>query len=97
MPNKLSDEQINLKLTEGRNYKRLYFELKDKYDAVVAENKQLKVMLAEQKAYFESIIETQNVRITELETMVFGRKGKPRSGSKADTPKVIRNKNRIKS
>ncbi len=88
---KLTDEQIKQKLAEGRNYKRLYFELKDKYDEVVAENKQLKIMLAEQKAYFESIIEAQNARITELETMVFGRKGKPRSGSKTSTPKVTRN------
>lgn len=72
--NKLTDEQIKQKLTEGRNYKRLYFELKDKYDQVVAENKQLKLLLAEQKAYFEQLIETQAARITELETMVFGRK-----------------------
>lgn len=88
---KLTEEQLKQKLQEGRNYKRLYFELKDKYDEVVAENKQLKVMLAEQRAYFESIIEAQNTRITELETMVFGRKGKPRSGSKTNTPKVARN------
>ncbi len=74
--NKLTDEQIKQKLAEGRNYKRLYFELKDKYDEVVLENKQLRIMLAEQKAYFEAIIETQSARITELETIVFGRKPK---------------------
>jgi transposase len=82
---KLSNEQIKQKLTEGRNYKRLYFELKDKFDVVVGENKQLKVLLAEQKAYFEAIIEAQNARITELETMVFGRK--PRGGSAASREK----------
>lgn len=75
---KLSEQQIKQKLAEGRNYKRLYFELKVKYDEVVLENKQLRLMLAEQKAYFEAIIETQSARITELETMVFGRK--PRGG-----------------
>lgn len=37
-------------------------------------------MLVEQRLYFESIIERQNVRIDELETMVFGRHQKPRSG-----------------
>lgn len=83
---KLSEQQIQQKLTEGRNYKRLYFELKDKYDAVVAENKQLKVLLAEQKAYFEAIIEAQNARITELETMVFGRK--PGGGTPTKTKPV---------
>lgn len=71
---KLTDVQIKHKLAEGRNYKRLYFELKVKYDEVVLENKQLRILLAEQKAYFEAIIETQSARITELETMVFGRK-----------------------
>ena len=70
----LSHEQIQQKLTEGRNYKRLYGGLKVRYDDLKAENKQLKQLLAEQKAYFEAIIETQNARITELETMVFGRK-----------------------
>lgn len=47
-------------------------------------------MLAEQKAYLESIIETQNARITELETMVYGSKQKPRSGSTTKTSKVLR-------
>jgi len=70
---KLSDEQIKHKLTEGRNYKRLYFELKDKFDLVVVENKQLKQELRDQKAYFEGIIETQAAQIAELQTMVFGR------------------------
>lgn len=82
---KLSEQQIKQKLTEGRNYKRLYFELKDKFDVVVAQNKQLKAQLVEQKAAFESIIEAQNARISELETMVFGRKPK---GGKTTLAKV---------
>jgi transposase len=83
---KLSEQQIKQKLVEGRNYKRLYLELKVKYDEVVLENKQLKNMLAEQKAYFEAIIETQNARITELETMVFGRRPK---GGRPLTPEPL--------
>lgn len=86
---KLSDEQIKQKLAEGRNYKRLYHELKDRYDAVVAENTQLKQLLAEQKAYFEAILENQQARIAELETMVFGRK--PKGGAPA-TAKAIPHK-----
>jgi len=85
---KLSDEQIKQKLQEGRNYKRLYFELKDRFDEVVAENKQLKVMLSEQKAYFEGLLEAQAARITELETMVFGRQ--PSGGLKAKAHKPAR-------
>jgi Transposase IS66 family len=76
MPKILTDTEIKQRLSEGRNYKRLYFELKVKYDEVVFENKQLRIMLAEQKASFEAVIETQNARIAELETMVFGRKPK---------------------
>ena len=78
---KLSDQQIKQRLQEGRNYKRLYFELKLKYDEVVAENKQLKQELADQRAYFEAIIETQAAQIAELQTMVFGRK--PKGGIKS--------------
>jgi transposase len=90
MPTQLAKQQIAQKLSDGRNYKRLYHELKIKYDSVVLENKQLRSMLAEQKAYFESLIETQNARIAELETMVFGRKPKDRadrSGGDTKPPK----------
>jgi len=69
---KLSEEQIRQKLIEGRNYKRLYYELKDKFDTVKADNKQLKQELAEQRHYFEGIIETQAAQIAELQTIVFG-------------------------
>lgn len=83
---KLSDKQIQQKLQEGRNYKRLYYELKDKYDDAQAEIKQLKNELSEQRAAFELIIETQNARITELETMVFGRKKRSRSSDDNKKP-----------
>ena len=90
MPQKLTEQQIKQKLHEGRNYKRLYLELKVKYDDLKAENKQLKVLLAEQKAYFEAIIESQNARIAELETIVFGRKNRPRSGGSQEPVKQQR-------
>lgn len=88
--NKLSDEQVKQKLIEGRNFKRLYYELKDNTDLVVVENKQLKAENAELKQYFSGIVEAQAVRITELETMVFGRKKWPRSGGGHKTPKQPR-------
>jgi predicted DNA-binding protein (MmcQ/YjbR family) len=79
---KLSDEEIKRQLQEGRNYKRLYFEQKAKTDQLVAENKQLRAEIAELKQYFSGIVETQAARITELQTMVFGRKNRFRSGGK---------------
>lgn len=87
---KLTEQQIKQKLQEGRNYKRLYLELKVKYDELKLENKQLKQQLLEQRAYFEAIIENQNARIVELETIVFGRKNRFRSSSDTKTPKQPR-------
>lgn len=88
--NKLSDEQVKQKLIEGRNYKRLYFELKDKFDDAHAEIKQLKADNADLKQYFSGIVEAQAARITELETMVFGSKKRPRSGGGHKAPKPPR-------
>lgn len=85
--NKLTDEQIKQKLAEGRNYKRLYHELKDKYDDLKLENKQLKQELRDQRRYFESIIETQAAQIAELQTMVFGRK--PKGGLQATVTATV--------
>lgn len=84
---KLSDEQIKQKLIEGRNYKRLYYELKDKFDDLKAENKQLKQELRDQRHYFETIVETQAAQIAELQTMVFGRK--PKGGLKTTAKPVV--------
>lgn len=83
---KLSEQQIKQQLIEGRNYQRLYFELKVKYDEHKTENKQLRQELIDQRLYFESIIETQAAQISELQTMVFGRKKRPRSGGGHKAP-----------
>ena len=44
--------------------------------------KQLESDRTEDKAYFQSIIETQAAQIAELQTMVYGRKNRFRSGGK---------------
>jgi transposase len=87
---KLTDEQIQHKLTEGRNYKRLYFELKNKFDEVKAENKQLKQELSDQRSHFKAIVETQAAQIAELQKMVFGRKPKGGTPVKAKSPRILR-------
>lgn len=78
--NKLSEDQIKQRLQEGRNYKRLYTELKVRYDDVTGqlekENKELRQLVADQQARLES----QAIQIAELQTMVFGKKRKPPSG-----------------
>jgi transposase len=87
---KLTDEQVKQKLTEGRNFKRLYYELKDRSDVVAEEHKRCPQLIAELTAKYDVIIETQNARISELETMVFGRKNRFRSGGGHKAPKPPR-------
>jgi transposase len=85
--NKLSEEQVKQKLQEGRNYKRLYYELKDRFDDAEARIEQLESEKAEDKARFEAVIETQAAQIAELQTMVFGRK--PKGGLKTKVKTVV--------
>ena len=66
---KLTNDEINRQLQEGRNYKRLYFELKTKFDALKAEH----LALQEQ---VKTVTEAQSARIEQLEAMVFGRKNR---------------------
>jgi transposase len=76
----LTADQVAQKLTEGRNYKRLYTDLKVKYDQVTgelkAENVALRALVTEQQA----TIETLKIQLAELQTMVFGKKKKPPMG-----------------
>jgi hypothetical protein len=91
MPKKLSDEVVAARMTEWRNLKVLHMRDRGRIAKLEAENKRLKTELADQRQYFEKLIETQAAQIAELQTMVFGRKpsgGKPISLPKSD--KVVR-------
>jgi hypothetical protein len=83
---KLTEQQIRQKLTEGCNYKRLYRELKDRFDVVATEHKQCPQLIADLTAKYDAIIETQAAQIAELQTMVFGRK--PKGGQRSSAPKT---------
>lgn len=74
---KLTTAQVQQKLQEGRNYKHLYHELKGTYDEVKAENKELRQLLGAAQTQ----LQTQAIQIAELQTMVFGRKKKPPTGT----------------
>ena len=79
---KLSEAEIEKRLVRLTNLERLHVQDQQIKTELRAENKQLKADVAELKQYFSSIVETQAARITELETMVFGRKSRFRSGGK---------------
>jgi len=88
--NKLSEAQVRQKLQGGRNYKRLYSELKVLFDEERAEKRQLKAELVALKALFSETVEAQQARIEELETMVFGRK--PKGGLPATVKRTVMKK-----
>lgn len=95
MPKRLSDEVITKRMVELRNLRQLHARDRQQITKLQAENKALKQMLVDQKEYFEALIETQAARITELETMVFGRKPKGGTPLKTKVPKakVVRSPN----
>jgi transposase len=76
MPAKLSNQQIEQKLQEGRNYKRLYHDQHELSQELKALVKRLENKLDE----VEQQNKTQAIRIAELETMVFGKKKRPPMG-----------------
>lgn len=81
MPKQLSDAEIKQRLVRLTNLERLHVKDQQIKAELRAENKQLKAQIADMAVRFERIVETQAARIEELETMVFGRKKRPRSGS----------------
>lgn len=89
---KLTDQEIKERLVEGRNYKRLYGELKPKFDELKAENTELRRLL--QQALDQN--KTQAIQIAELQQMVFGKKKKPPTGTVVpvlpESPRLPRSK-----
>lgn len=71
---KLSQEEIDRRMVELYNYRRLYPELRQKYEALKAENIQLKEELARERKEREESVEALKLQIEELREMVFGRK-----------------------
>ena len=55
MSHPLTPAEIQQRLQEGRNYKHLYHELKDKFDALKRENQQLKAQLQERDDHIDGL------------------------------------------
>lgn len=73
----LTTDDIKQQIARGRNYERLYRELKPKYDAALKRIAALEAQVATQEAQFTAQLQTQAARIEQLEAMVFGRKPQP--------------------
>jgi transposase len=84
MSQKLSEAEVNRRLIRLRNLEQLHAKAKARIaqqDVVIAE---LKQQMSEMKQMFEEVIERQQVRIAELEKMVFGRRPKGKDDSSSD-------------
>lgn len=94
---KLSQEEIDRRMIELYNYRRLYPELRQKYEVLKAENIQLKEALARERKEREESVEALKLQIEELREMVFGRKrggsdDEGKSGQSSCDPKSPKDK-----
>lgn len=79
---KLSEAEIEKRLVRLTNLERLHAQDRQIKAELRVDNKQLKAEIVQLKEYFSSIVETQAAQIAELQTMVYGRKNRFRSGGK---------------
>jgi len=81
MSQKLSEAEVNRRLIRLRNLEQLHAKAKARIaqqDETIAE---LRQQMTEMRQMFEEVIERQQIRIAELEKMVFGRKPKGKDDS----------------
>lgn len=71
---RLSEKEIQKRLTKLRNYERLYPKLQHKYAALKRRVKELEIELEHERRLREETVETLKLQIEELREMVFGRK-----------------------
>lgn len=86
---KLSHEEIDRRMVELYNYRRLYPELRQKYEELKEENRQLKAELAWERKERKETVEALKLQVEELREMVFGRKrgGNPPEATDGEPPK----------
>ncbi len=96
MTKKLSKEEIEKRLTKLHNYEKIkHPQLKKRSEKLKLENKKLKEENLKVKE-LEKIIETQKLRIEELEAMKFGKKRRNLKNSAKKLPSGIKEKKKIK-
>lgn len=78
---KLSDEVIAARMVELRNLRSLHAHDRKQIAALKLRVKALEQEKADDRAYFEALVQKQAIQIAELQQMVFGRKRKPPTGT----------------
>lgn len=99
---KLTDEEIAKRLTRLRNLEQLHAHDRLQIATLKAENAQLRADMAALADRFEALFQKQQIRIAELEKMVFGTRqhaipphelnGSAGSGSPGDSAKTVRSR-----
>src|SRR5476649_1706396 len=80
----LTPAEIKHRLIRLNNLERLYAKQAQSNMSLKDENRLLRTQMTEMKQVFEKLIERQQIRIAELEKMVFGRRPKGKDGSSSD-------------
>jgi transposase len=77
---KLTDQEIAARMVELRNLRKLHAHDRKQITTLKARVKVLEQEKADDRAYFEALIQKQAIQIAELQTMVFGKKKRPPMG-----------------
>ncbi|MEK7152516.1 MAG: hypothetical protein AAB834_01090, partial [Patescibacteria group bacterium] len=86
---KLTDTEIAARMVELRNLRQLHAHDRKQIAALKLRVKTLEQEKADDRAYFESLIQKQSIQIAELQTMVFGKKQPPMGGTPIGTDLII--------
>lgn len=78
---KLTDAEVANRMVELRNLRTLHAHDRKQIALLKAEVRQLKQEKADDRAYFEALIQKQAIQIAELQTMVFGKQKRPMGGT----------------
>jgi transposase len=88
---KLTDTEIAARMTELRNLRKLHAHDRKQIVALKLRVKTLEQEKADDRAYFESLIQKQAIQIAELQTVVFGRKKRgPMGGTPIATGPLVK-------
>jgi transposase len=77
---KLTDQEVTARMVELRNLRKLHAGGRKQITTLKARVKVLEQEKADDRAYFEALIQKQAIQIAQLQTMVFGKKKRPGAG-----------------
>jgi transposase len=80
MTRKLSDDVVAARMVELRNLRKLHARDREQIATLKERVRILEQEKADDRAYFEALIQKQAIQIAELQTMVFGQKKRPPMG-----------------